>query len=223
MLDVASSYQASGDEWRNCELTVNSATRNARAGLWEKAIELPPANDTDFFGANRRPPGVEAEFLRVISDTSLRTRLIDAGIAEGLQSPKGPQKIPSIIRLYPNFDAPAKDATARATRTEPARAAYGLPTVEELEALVARFRDVETEVRATLQEQVNTDIARLKREIAEFEGDEFEAVFRELERALATRKALANQIREEAFRRIEADTAFGPRKYLRLISRESPR
>jgi hypothetical protein len=200
---------------------VNSATRNARAGLWEKAQELPPASDADFFGTHRRPPGVDAEYLKIINDTSLRTRLIDSGIAEGLQSPKGPQKIPSIIRLYPNFDAPGKDAAARNGRSSSsARTAFGLPTVEELDALLARVHAIETEVSAALQERINADIGRLKREIGELEGDEFERTFHELERALGARKALAGQIREEAFKRIESDAAFTPRKYLRLISRE---
>jgi hypothetical protein len=200
---------------------VNSATRNARAGLWEKAKELPEARDSDFFGAHRRPPGVEGEYLKIISDTSLRTRLIDSGIAEGLQSPKGPQKIPSIIRLYPNFDAPGKDATPRAGRVaETVRTAYGLPTLEELDALLTRIRDVETHVSARLQQEVNADIARLKRQIGDLEGNEFEQAFHELDRALKTRKALAKQVREEAFKTVEADAAFAPRKYLRLISRE---
>jgi hypothetical protein len=201
--------------------TVNSATRNARAGLWEKAQELPPASDGDFFGSNRRPPEVDPEYLKIINDTSLRTRLIDSGIAEGLQSPKGPQKIPSIIRLYPNFDAPGKDAAARNGRSTPAaRTAFGLPTVEELDALLARIHAIEAEVSAELQQRVNADISRLKREIGELEGDEFEHAFHALERALGARKALAGQIREEAFRRIDSEAAFAPRKYLRLIARE---
>ena len=203
-------------------LTVNSAIRNARAGLWQKAQELPAASDADFFGANRCPPGAEPEHLKIINDTSLRTRLIDSGIAEGLQSPKGPQKIPSIIRLYPNFDAPGKDAAARNGRGAPAaRTAFGLPTVEELDALLARIHEIEVEVSATLQQRVNTDIGRLKREIGELEDDDFERAFHELERALNARKALAGQIREEAFRRVDADTSFAPRRYLRLISRET--
>lgn len=201
---------------------MNSATRNARAGLWDKAKELPPAQDSDFFGTRRRPAGVNAELLKIISDTSLRTRLIDAGIAEGLQSPKGPQKIPSIIRLYPNFDAPPKDAAPRPERApaSPGRTAFGLPTVEELTALLGRIAELEREVSAALQQQVNADIARLKTQIGQLEGDEFERAFHELDRALRSRKALTGQIREEAFKRIESDATFSPRKYLRLISRE---
>ncbi len=185
-------------------------------------MELPRASDADFFGSNRRPSGVDPDHLKIIGDTSLRTRLIDSGIAEGLQSPKGPQKIPSIIRRYPKFDAPGKDAASRSARTAPptARAAYGLPTLEELAALVERIRSVETEVGVTMQQEVNADIARLKRQVAELDGDEFEAAFRELDRALAARRALTAQVRAEAFRRVDADSAFGPRKYLRLLSRE---
>jgi hypothetical protein len=52
------------------------------------------------------------------------------------------------------------------------------------------------------------------------EGDDFERAFRELDRALGARRALAGQVREEAFRRIESDAEFAPRTYLRLISRE---
>lgn len=199
---------------------MNTATRNARAGLWDKATELPEARESDFFGSHRPPSGVDPKFLKIISDTSLRTRLIDSGIAEGLQSPKGPQKIPSIIRLYPDFDAPPKDAHGRNGRPpEPARTAYGLPTVEELEALLARLHEIEGVVSAQLAKQVNADIARLKREIAELDDDAFERAFRELDRALGKRRQLAAEVREEAFKRLEADTAFGPRKYLRLISR----
>jgi hypothetical protein len=201
-----------------------NATRNVRADLLEKAMTLPQARDADFFGSNRRPSGAGAEHLRIINDTALRSRLIDAGVAEGLQSPKGPQKIPSIIRLYPNFDAPPKKAgpkTGRPARGDAPRAAYGLPTVEDLGVLLERIKRIETEVSHELQGQVNAEIDRLKREIGHLDGDEFERAFRNLERALAARKALATQVREEAFKRLDADTAFEQRKYLRLISRAS--
>ncbi len=178
---------------------MNTATRNARTGLWEKAKDLPVARDSDFFGANRRPPGVDADLLKIINDTALRTRLIDSGIAEGLQSPKGPQKIPSIVPAV--------------------RGAIGLPTVEELDMLLARIHAVESEVSETLAHQLNADIARLKREIGDLDGDEFEHAFLQLYRALGARKALAGQVREEAFKRVDADAAFAPRKFLRLISR----
>lgn len=189
-------------------------------------MSLPPARDEDFHGQHRRPIGVDPQHLRVINDTALRSRLIMAGIAEGLQSPKGPQRIKSIIRLYPDFDAPRptnKPRTIRAAAApshEPSRAAFGLPTVEELNALLNRIQQTEREVSQQLQGQLGNQIDRLKKQIASLDGDEFERAFRELEAAMKQRRELSGAIREEAFRRIDADGSFEPRRYLRLVSRE---
>jgi hypothetical protein len=192
--------------------------------LWEKAMALPLAEERDFYGAHRRPQGVDPQHLRIIKDTALRSRLIMAGMAEGLQSPKGPQKIASIIRLYADFNAPAPVRGGRSTNgrraPEPARSAYGLPTVEDLNRLLHRITVVERAVSSELQGQINSDIARLKTQIATLDGDEFERTFRELESAVRARREVAGQVREETFKRIEADSSFEPRKYLRLISRE---
>jgi hypothetical protein len=208
-----------------------NGTRSARASLWEKALSLPVASDEDFFGNNERPAGIDPEHVRVISDTALRSRLIMAGIAEGLQSPKGPQRIKSIIRLYPAFDAPrpggSKPRSIRAAAAPPAqptsRAAFGLPTVEELNSLLARIGQAEHEVSQELQGRVSSDIDRLKKQIGTLDGEAFERAFRELEILMRQRRELAGQIREEAFRRVEADSAFEPRRYLRLLSRETSR
>src|SRR6202011_5900472 len=135
-------------------------------------MSLPMARDEDFFGANRRPVGIDPQHLRVINDTALRSRLIMAGIAEGLQSPKGPQRIKSIIRLYPDFDAPRPGNKPRAVRVaaapahEPSRTAFGLPTVEELNALLARIQQTERTVSIELQGRLGSDIDRLKKQIA---------------------------------------------------------
>lgn len=191
--------------------------------LWEKATALPLAQESDFYGSHRRPAGVDPQHLRIIKDTALRSRLIMAGMAEGLQSPKGPQKIASIIRLYADFNAPQPVRGARvATRrgNEPSRSAYGLPTVEELNRLLHRISTVERTVSTELQGQINKDIGRLKGAIATLEGDEFERTFRELEAAVRARREVAGQVREETFKRIEADSSFEPRKFLRLLSRE---
>ncbi|MBV8298012.1 MAG: hypothetical protein JO083_00425 [Candidatus Eremiobacteraeota bacterium] len=204
-----------------------NGTRSARANLWEKAMSLPMARDEDFFGPNRRPVGIDPKYLRVINDTALRSRLIMAGIAEGLQSPKGPQRIKSIIRLYPDFDAPRPGnkprpvrSAAAAPASPPARAAFGLPTVEELNALLARILQTERAVSIEMQGRLGSDIDRLKKQIATLDGDDFERAFRELENAMRQRREIAVQIREEAFRRIDADNTFEPRRYLRLIARE---
>jgi hypothetical protein len=196
-------------------------TARARTSLWEKANGLPLANDSDFYGSNRKPTGVDGQYLRVIKDTALRSRLIMAGMAEGLQSPKGPQKIASIIRLYPDFNAPSPMRGRNVRRSvEAPRPATGLPSVEELNSLLHRIETTERDVSAHLQGQINQDINRLKGQIASLEGDEFERAFRELDAAVRARREVASQVREEAFKRIEADSSFEPRKYLRLISRE---
>src|ERR1700736_6733942 len=176
-------------------------------------MSLPLARDEDFFGPKRRPIGIDSQYLRVINDTALRSRLIMAGIAEGLQSPKGPQRIKSIIRLYPDFDAPRpgnKPRTLRAAApssggSEPSRAAFGLPTVEELNALLNRIQHTEREVSQQMQGRLSADIERLKKQIATSDGDEFERAFRELENAMRQRRELSGEVREEAFRRIDAD------------------
>src|ERR1700733_2049446 len=159
--------------------------------LWEKAMALPLAEESDFYGTHRKPHGVDPQHLRVIKDTALRSRLIMAGMAEGLQSPKGPQKIASIIRLYADFNAPQPVRGARGTGggrgSEPSRSAYGLPTVEDLNRLLHRISTVERTVSTELQGQINNDIGRLKGQIATLEGDEFERTFRELEAAVRAR------------------------------------
>ena len=189
-------------------------------------MSLPLARDEDFVEANRRPRGIDPQYLRVINDTALRSRLIMAGIAEGLQSPKGPQRIKSIIRLYPDFDAPRPTNKPRPVRAaaptthEPSRTAFGLPSVEELNALLTRIHQAEREVSHELQGRIHGDIDRLKKQIATLEGDDFERAFRDLDAAMRQRRELGTQIREEAFRRIDADGSFEPRRYLRLIARE---
>ena len=187
-----------------------------RSTLVQRALELPVAKESDFFGTRRRPAGVNPDHIKVINDTALRSRLIGAGLAEGLQSPKGPQKITSILRIYPAGNAPGK--TSRID--DAGRGAYGLPSVEELNTLLARIAAVERDVSHELQSKINADIDRLKRQIGSLDGDAFERAFRELDRALAARRDLASQIRAEAFARIDADSTFEPRKYLRLIARD---
>ena len=104
-----------------------------------QALALPDAQLTDFFGGRRPLGDAHPHHLKVIKDTVLRGCLNGANLAEGLQSPKGPQKIASILRLYPDFNAPShvahnghSDGMSRsATRGTPTQACP-TPTVEEL-------------------------------------------------------------------------------------------
>jgi len=197
-----------------------------RQRLLERALALPHATETDFSGGRRPPDGVDPDHLRVIADTGLRTKLVEVGLAEGLQSPKGPQKIASILRLYPNFDAPPRAQSVsrngrppgrpRSAAASPARV---LPTLEEMEALIARVRAVEREVAHELSAEVDDRVERLKRAIADQHGDALEATYRELGTALEQKRALASHVRAEAFRRVENEPGFAPRAFLRLIAR----
>ncbi len=190
-----------------------------RQRLLERALALPQAHASDFSGGRRAPGDADAELLKRINDTSLRTKLIEVRLAEGLQSPKGPQKIASIVRIYPNFDAPPSNGRRPAIQPVAPATQRGLATVDEMERLIARIRATEREVEGELSAQVNERVEHLKRALAESSGDELETAYRELGDALERKRALASQIRSETFRRIEDDAAFSPRTYLRFIRR----
>ena len=191
-----------------------------RQRLLQRALDLPQAHESDFFG--RRPPsGAKPELLKRIDDTALRTKLVEARLAEGLQSPKGPQKIASIVRIYPAFDAPARVATngrpkALPLKRKPER---HLPSLDEMERLVSRIREAEAEVEGELAAQIDERIDVLKRSLAALSGDELESAYRELGEALDRKRALTSQIRLEAFRRVETDASFAERVHLRLLRR----
>jgi len=184
--------------------------------LLELARALPLATPDQFFGGRRPPPDASPEDIRTISDTSLRTRLIEARVAEGLQSPKGPQKIASIVRIYPNFDGPGKVAAGSVPR-KLAPSARGKATVDEMQALLDRIRSVEADVARELQGEIDAKIDRVKKSLANLEGPELEAAYRELGDALARKRSTSAEIHREAFRRIERDATFPPRLFLRFI------
>jgi hypothetical protein len=195
-----------------------------RRRLLERALALPRATPADFFAGRRPPDDADPEHLRRIDDTTLRTKLVDAGIAEGLQSPKGPQRIASIIRIYPDFDAPSRKSSASNGRAKsPAHAAApqraGLPSVEEMERLLQRVRDLERSVGEEVAAEIDARIATLKRSIADLDGEELESAYRELGDALERKRAQAAQTRFEVFRRIEADASFAERPFLRFLRR----
>jgi hypothetical protein len=193
-----------------------------RQKLLARALALPDASEADFVGGRTPPADAEPGTLKRINDTGLRTRLLDARIAEGLQSPKGPQKIASIVRIYPDFDAPARNgATPRAKTAATAAAPQqrGLPSVEDMERLIARIREIEAAVGDELSSQTDERVATLKRALADLDGPELERAYRELGQELERKRALASQVRFETFRRIERDGDFAQRVFLRFLAR----
>jgi len=165
------------------------------------------------------PSDLDATFFRVISDLDLRAKLIAARAAEIVQSPKGTLRCPYIVRLYPNFDAPGLAANGAARAPDAGRPLPARPTVEELAVLVARIAEIEREVEDRLTGAVDERIAELQKTIASSSGAELRATIRELATLFDRRDAIGSEIREAAFRTIESDTTFAPRRYLALISR----
>ncbi len=195
-----------------------------RRRLLERALSLPLAVPADFFAGRQPPDDADPEHLRRIDDTTLRTKLVDAGLAEGLQSPKGPQRIASIIRIYPEFDAPSRkpsatNGKAKATAHAGPPQRNGLPSVEEMERLLQRVRELEHDVGEELAAELDARIATLKRSMADLDGDDLETAYRELGDALERKRAQAAQTRFEVFRRIEADASFAERQFLRFLRR----
>lgn len=190
------------------------------------------ASESDFAGGRRPPNDADPSLLKIIEDTALRTKLVEARIAEGLQSPKGPQKIASIVRVYPNFDAPARQqnngrvagrdqgrAERKPPRAQRRATQQNLPTVEQVEHLCRRIREIEANVARDLAANLDRRIDELKQTIASRGGNELESAVADLGAALAERRALASSVRAEAFRRIEADAEFAPRVFLALLAR----
>jgi hypothetical protein len=199
-----------------------------RQHLLEQALGLPDAHLTDFFGGRKPPGDAHPHHLKVIKDTALRARLIAANLAEGLQSPKGPQKIASILRIYPDFNAPSHashnghsghSGHVGRPKGTPGRKPAQLPTVEELEALITRVRAVEGHVARELSMTIDQEIDQLKRKVAESRPDELEEAFRALGAAIGKRNDSSTHVREEAFRRIEKDTDFPARAFLRYLAK----
>jgi hypothetical protein len=190
-----------------------------RKRLLERALALPEARESDFFGGRTAPADADASLLKIIDDTALRTKLLDTKLAEGLQSPKGPQKIASIVRIYPDFDAPRRGPANGRTKAPIASPPRGLPSVDEMERLIGRIREIERVVERELAAQLDGRIERLKRSVADLDGTGLESAVRELASALEEKRALASQIRFETFRRVERDAEFAPRAFLRLLAR----
>ena len=192
-----------------------------RQRLLERALALPQAHTSDFFGDHRAPGDADPSLLKRIDDTSLRTKLVETGIAQGLQSPKGPQKIASIVRIYPDFDAPGKVSSAGKPKNGalPLAPQRGLPSIDEMEILIERIRSVESDVTRDLSAEADERVAHLKRALVDLDGDELEDTYRELGAALERKRALVSQVRYETFRRIESDASFPERAYLRLLRR----
>lgn len=194
-------------------LCDNLPMRINREALLESALQLPIAEKSDFLDWSHQQ-GDE----RVIRDTSLRAKLIKAALAEGVQSPKGPQAkaFPSIVRLYPDGDAPGR---VRVNRVEPVpHVAAAKPTIDDLKALITRIEAVEAHVAREMQIQSEEDIRKLRERIASVPVEELHVAHAELGKALEISGNGKHHARLEALKRIENDHEFPQRVFLGLIA-----
>jgi hypothetical protein len=134
-----------------------------RQTLLRQAFDLPKP-PIDVFKADMRPQPSDLEKFRIADDAKLRSKLILTRIAEIVQSP-GPgnwkQRPPTIIKVYPSFDAPSP-TKAKAIPKAPQRGVQSevpLYIVEELrQKWQAYYADTRPEVQRRHAERVhNTD------------------------------------------------------------------
>lgn len=197
------------------------AARMNLEALLEKALTLPDAQPGDFKG--NPPPEIAPNLLKVINDTAFRSRLIGAGLAEGLQSPKGPQKIPSIIRLYPEKNAPTAVKSATGKRPgRPGRKPAQQPTVEEMEAILTRIRAIEGHVAREISMSIDSEIETARKRIAEAASGDVEKAYHELGNLLEKRRDGRRHIRGAALKQVAADKEFPLRGYVALLSSDVP-
>lgn len=192
--------------------------KTSKEELFNAALDLPIAVKSDFLNLEYFGDS-EDELIRTINDTSLRTKLIKAGLAEGIQSPKGPQAkiVPSIIRLYPNGDAPAREKRQRVNPTPP-KETPAKPTVEDLKALVTRIEAVEAHVAREMELSAEEDIRKLRERIASGTIEELPAVHAELGKALEIAGNGRHHARLEALRRVSEDHEFPQRVFVSLVA-----
>lgn len=149
------------------------------------------------------------ESFRLIDDKALRSKLIGAGLAVKVQSPKGKQNIASIIRLLPE--------NARLEPT-PRRARQALPTIDELEALVKRFRETEAKVAAEIEAGADRDIADIRKRIAHGSEDDLHAAHEALGKALESKREARSVAKLEARSRLSEDPNFEQRPFLAMVA-----
>jgi hypothetical protein len=92
---------------------------NIRQTLLRQAHDLPKPR-VDAFDPEKRPQGADLDNFRVANEPKLRSKLIMSRIGQVVQAPgrgNWKKRPPTIIRVYPNFDAPLAVRTQPITKT----------------------------------------------------------------------------------------------------------
>lgn len=159
------------------------ARTSIRQTLLRQAFDLPrPA--IGVFEQDKRPQVADLETFRVADDPKLRSKLVMSGIAEVIQAPgrgNWKKKPPTIIRVYPNFDAspPVRARLLPKTQTVPRAKAGDAPPnlISELrEKWQAYYVDTRAEAQRQHKERVhnvdpNAIATRARQMIAEARKD----------------------------------------------------
>lgn len=196
--------------------------------LRAEAMSLPVATSHDFASWTPYPVSADPNLLRVIKDTAFRSKLITNGYAVGIQSPKGPQKCASIILLYPNGDAPAREIKHRAPRRGRSieasksrlmfgRAGQNLPTIEDMEKICERVRSLEQTLSVEVVQAADRRVEELQKAIGVASASDISHLYHELGSILEARRNHNGVLRAEVFKRLAADQGFPLRSYLSML------
>ena len=193
--------------WRSDSWVLDgsmSMTFEERLELWETAMSLPQATVHDFL--ETPPIGDPPQYLRIIRDPALRARMMAVGMAAPIQVPRGRSKMPPIMRLYPNCDAPSQPTERR-------------PTVEDVRDLLARIEVEEQRLERDLATVRIGEVDRLKRSLAELsDPDELQAVLAKISHLRQLGGVDRADVRRAAFKAIAEDLTFPQRHCLSLVA-----
>lgn len=191
-----------------------------KPSLLKSANELAAPKSSDWVKTDK-PSDAAAGTLKLCEDKELREELIRVNAATVAQRPKGTLKRPFIIRLYPNFDAPQAPVKKRgSSTTRISTGAKRLPNISQMENLIARIQKEMTEVNKTMQSKLASEINRLKKNVANAEGDDFDRFLRELNTANDKKRNAEVEAQREAFKNIEADSSFEDRQWLWILNHD---
>jgi hypothetical protein len=187
--------------------------------LLKQAEALPDATAENYVDGRTAPVDVPSHLLKVITDSKLRSKLIRARLAQGVQSPKGPQKIASILQIFPHGDAPELLRVARSSKGKNLSTRRSkLPSVIQMRTLLTRVEAVSGHVAREAGIALEQEILDLQRQIAEAAPESLEQLSGSLSSAISRRNDNSAQIIREARKQIQADDSFPERVYLRFLA-----
>jgi hypothetical protein len=170
-------------------------------------------------GSGTRPPGISEDAIKELR----REGVLDDNGVHG----RGRKYIMKIRPEFLEIDESIPPKKTRAKRSSGVTApvesvAARKPTVEQVLRLAAAIQREERAVNDKLSLENDRNITRLKKLVGTAEGDDLTRAFNELAKAMAERGQLMTNVREEAFKIVEA-SSLPERHFLKYLSREPDR